>query len=323
MITNNSGSSSIANSWDTYWQGTGDIGAYSSGGVNHPAILAFWDEFFEGVKQNYAQPGIIDIASGNGAVVERALAIYGDEYSNFTCLDVSDAAITNILNRFPGVKGLVTDACSIPLGSASFDIATSQFGVEYAGLEAINEVARLLTNGGRLALLIHCEAGSIHQECLESLDATIQLQKSRFIPYAIEMFRAGFEAVHGADRAPYEAAGKQLAPAIGALEAVMKQYGQHVAGDTITRLYNDVAQIHQNIQQYDPADVLDWLGRMEDELDAYAERMSSMSDSAVDSETFEQICEGLQSRGFTIQNAEPLMTSDQAVPLAWVLIATK
>ena len=62
---------------------------------------------------------------------------------------------------------------------------------------------------------------------------------------------------------------------------------------------------------------------MEDELDAYAERMSSMSDSAVDSETFEQICEGLQSRGFTIQNAEPLMTSDQAVPLAWVLIATK
>ena len=323
MNKNNSESSQVANSWDTYWHGTGDIGAYSIGGVNHPAILTFWDEFFQGVEQGYTKPKVIDIASGNGAVVERALATFGDEQPDFTCLDVSDAAITNIRERFPQVKGLVTDARSIPLDSGSFDVATSQFGVEYAGLEAINEVARLLAPGGRLALLIHSEAGSIHRECVESLDAVVQLKESRFIPYAIEMFRAGFEAVRGANRAPYEAAGKQLAPAIGALEAIMKQYGQHVAGDTIARLYSDVGQIHQEIQHYEPAEVLDWLSRMDGELDAYAGRMSSMSDSAVDSEAFEKICDELRNRDYTIERAEPLIASDQDLPLAWVLIATK
>jgi len=323
MKKHNSESSQVANSWDAYWHGTGDIGAYSRGGVNHPTILTFWDGFFQGVKQNYSMPKIVDIASGNGAVVERALATLGGEQANFTCLDVSGAAITNIRDRFPQVKGLVTDARSIPLDSGSFDIATSQFGVEYAGLEAINEVARLLAPGGRLALLIHSEAGSIHRECVESLDAVVQLKASRFIPYAIEMFSAGFKAVSGADRGPYEAAGKQLAPAIEALEAIMKQYGQHVAGDTIARLYNDVGQIHQEIQNYEPAEVLDWLSRMDGELDAYTGRMSSMSDSAVDSKTFRQICDELRSRGFTTECAEPLMAPDQNLPLAWVLIATK
>jgi len=323
MKKHNSDSSQVADSWEAYWHGTGDIGAYSIGGVNHPTILTFWDGFFQGVKQDYSTPKIIDIASGNGAVVERALATFSAEQANFTCLDVSGAAITNIRDRFPQVKGLVTDARSIPLDSGSFDIATSQFGVEYAGLEAINEVARLLAPGGRLALLIHSEAGSIHRECVESLDAVVQLKESRFIPYAIEMFSAGFKAVSGADRAPYEAAGKQLAPAIGVLEAIMKQYGQHVAGDTIARLYNDVGQIHQEIQNYEPAEVLNWLSRMDGELDAYAGRMSSMSESAIDSDTFEQICDGLRSGDYTIEREEPLMSTDQDFPLAWVLIATK
>ncbi len=323
MNKNNPDNSQVAANWDTYWHGTGDIGAYSSGGVNHPAILAFWDEFFQTVKQEYITPKIIDIASGNGAVVERALATFGDEQPDFTCLDVSDAAITNIQSRFPHVNSIVTDARSIPLDSGSFDIASSQFGVEYAGLEAVNEVARLLATGGRLAFLLHSQAGSIHRECVESLDAIVQLQNSQFIPYAIEMFSAGFKAVRGADRAPYETAAKKLAPAITTLEAIMKQYGQHVAGDTIARLYHDVGQIHQRIQHYEPTEILDWLNRMEGELDAYAGRMASMSESAINDESFEQIKDGLHYRDYTIERAEPLMTPDQDLPLAWMLIARK
>jgi SAM-dependent methyltransferase len=236
---------------------------------------------------------------------------------------VSDAAITNIRNRFPRIHGLVADARSIPLDSGGFDIVTSQFGVEYAGLEAIDEAARLLAPGGRFALLLHNQAGSIHQECEESLDAIVRLQESRFIPYAIDMFSAGFDAVRGADRAPYEAAAKQLAPAIGALETIMQEYGQHVAGDTIGRLYSDVGQIHQRIQHYDPGEILDWLNRINGELDAYAGRMSSMSNCAVDSETFAQIVDGLRNRDYTIVRAEPLTIPDHELPLAWALIATK
>lgn len=313
----------VADSWDTYWHGTGDAGNYSIGGVNHPAIRAFWDEFFQAVKQDYSAPKIIDIASGNGAVVERAMAIFGDQHADFTCLDISDAAIANIRDRFPHVHGIVTDARSIPLDSGSYEIVTSQFGVEYAGLEAINEVARLVAPNGRLALLLHSQAGSIHRECVESLDAIIRLQESRLIPYAIEMFSAGFEAVRGANRAPYEAAAKKLAPAVGVLEDIMTQYGLQVADNTISSLYNDVAQIHQEIQHYEPGDVLDWLNRMEGELDAYSGRMSSMNDSAIDSDTFKKICDGLRGHDYKIQHAVPLVVPDHELPLAWALIATK
>ena len=41
MIKAKSDYSQVEQSWDNYWQGSGDAGAYSSGGVNHPAILAF------------------------------------------------------------------------------------------------------------------------------------------------------------------------------------------------------------------------------------------------------------------------------------------
>lgn len=323
MVDPKSDSAQIAQSWNAYWHGTGDIGAYSSGGVNHPAIRTFWDEFFQTVKRDYVAPAIIDIASGNGAVIERALTVFGEEQAHFTCLDVSDAAITNIRSRFPSVRTITADASSIPLDSAGFDIATSQFGVEYAGLEAIDEAARLLAAGGRLALMLHNQAGSIFDECAASQDAIVQLQESHFIPYAIEMLSAGFKACRGADRAPYEAAATRLNPAVQALEGIMQQYGEHVAGDTIARLYGDVDRIHREIQCYEPGEVLDWLNRMDSELEAYAGRMSSMCQSALDREKFDQICAGLRSRNCTMEHAGPLLAPDHDLPLAWVLVAVK
>lgn len=310
-------------SWDTYWQGTGDVGAFTSGGASHPVIRKFWDEFFNTAQQNYENPELIDIASGNGAVVESALAVLNGKQTEITSLDISAAAIENINSRFPTVKGIVSDACSVPREAGSFDIVTSQFGVEYAGQDAIFEAARLVADSGLLALLLHSESGSIYQECKQSLGAIEQLQTSQFITLAIEMFDAGFKAVRGADRAPYESAAKKLAPAIAELEAIMKQYGQHVAGDTISRLYNDVGQIHQRIQHYQPDDILNWLKRLDGELNAYKERMSSMCQSAINSANFEQIKAGLIVRNFSIESSDPLDVADHELPMAWVLIAKK
>ncbi|HJP38142.1 MAG: DUF4826 family protein [Gammaproteobacteria bacterium] len=319
----------VAASWDAYWQGSGDAGAYSSGGVNHPAILSFWDECFAAMQQAYSGdpaqktpgPKILDIASGNGAVIERALAIFANDRPAITCLDASDAAVTNIRNRFPGIDGLVADAGSIPLDSGGFDAVTSQFGVEYAGLKAIGEAARLVAPGGRLTLLLHNQASSIHRECAASLDAIKRLQASGFIPHAIEMLTAGFAACRGADRAPYDEAATRLVPAVQTLDAIMTEHGEQVAGDTIARLYSDVDRIHSRMQHYQPEEVLGWLNRMDSELEAYAQRMSSMCRSAISSETFDQVCADLCRQGFTLQRAESLAGSEDGLPLAWVLIA--
>jgi len=310
-------------SWDTYWHGSLHGAAYTSGGISHPAILSFWDEFFKAAMKQYETPNIIDIGSGNGAVVECAKSAFGGQLPDFTCLDISTSAINILKDRFSGVHGVVADACSIPLDSAGFDIATSQFGIEYAGLEAIDEVARLVAPGGQLALLLHNKAGGIHKECAASLDAIERVQEAAFIPYSITMFEEGFAACRGTDRAKYEDAAKQLAPAIRTLESIITQYGEHVAGDTVIRLYEDVGRIHERIQYYEPTEVLGWLERMDGELQAFAGRMASMCNAAIDSATFGRLCERLRGQGYSTKQAEPLAVSDQELPLAWALIAVR
>jgi SAM-dependent methyltransferase len=316
-------SSQVAKSWDAYWHGTGDIGAFSTGGASHPAILSFWNDFFQQINQAGDDPVMIDLASGNGAVVEGALAVFGEEKAGITCVDVSEAAIANIRSRFPDVNGVVADARSVPLDSGDFDIVTSQFGIEYAGIEAIDEAARLVAAGGWLTLLLHNSEGGIHHQCAVNLEAVTRVRESRFIPYSAEMFRTGFAAIKGADRAPYDESAGRLGPAIQDVEAVMEEYGQNVADDTIVRLYNDVGKIHSRLQHYDAEEILSWINRMEEELEAYAGRMSSMCESSIDGETFERICSGLVGQGFSIDTAGPLLAVDSDVPLAWALIANK
>jgi len=315
--------SPVARNWDAYWHGTADAGAFSGGGASHPAVLAFWNEFFQFVNEESGDLAMIDLASGNGAVVEGALAFFGEGKARITCVDISEAAIENIRSRFPGVSGMVADAGSVPLDSGSFDIVSSQFGIEYAGIEAIDEAARLVAEDGWLTLLLHNSDGSIHHQCATNLEAVKRVQQSRFVQKSIQMFRTGFEAVRGADRAPYDESARRLDPAVRELEAVMEQFGRGVADQTINRLYSDVAKMHSRIQHYDPPEVLDWLVRMEGELETYAGRMSSMCESSLDGAMFERICGGLVDQGFTIETAGPLMAVDEKVPLAWALIARK
>lgn len=320
---NDPDSSNLSRSWDAYWAGTGTTGAFSSGGVSHPAIDACWNTLFSDLDRRDAGYALLDIATGNGAVVERALAGPAGDSFRVTCVDISDAAIDNVVARFPGVTGIVADAREIPLDDAGFDLVTSQFGVEYAGLAAITEAARLVAPAGRLVMLLHTDTGSIHQECSDSLAAITALQEARFVPLARVFFDAGFNAVRGGDRAAYDDAGRKLAPAVQAAEQIISRFGEDVAGGTVAKLYADVGRIHERIQYFDADEVLQWITAMEAELDAYNARMASMMNAAIDRQTFDKICRQLEDDGFELQSADALRPAGEDMPLAWILIAMR
>ncbi len=103
----------------------------------------------------------------------------------------------------------------------------------------------------------------------------------------------------------------------------MTEYGQGVAGDTIARLYSDVGRIHSKLPEYEPDEVLGWLASMERELQAYARRMSSMMGAAITEDAFSDLCGQLTSSGFSLDRSEPLLTTGQASPLAWILVARR
>ena len=63
--------------WGTYWQGAGGRAAVTHAGVASQVLGAFWRNFFSAAKRNIPQAKILDLASGNGAVVEACLAGVG------------------------------------------------------------------------------------------------------------------------------------------------------------------------------------------------------------------------------------------------------
>lgn len=310
-------------SWDKYWHGTGTAEAFSAGGASHPGIQVFWSDFFQSITGRYAPPRHVDLATGNGAVVEASLNLLANDKPTVTCVDISESAIRNVEARFPGVVGVVSDAASIPLDDYGFDVVTSQFGIEYAGPDAVPEAARLVAPGGALGLLMHIEDGIVHKECEDSLAAIKAIRESDFVALAIELFRNGFAAVRGADRAPYDAAGSNFAPAVSAAERIMDEYGDDVAGGSIAKLYDDIARIHSRMPNYDPDEVLGWLSTMDDEMAGYSARMSSMLATASSRSAFEQVCAQLQSSGLKISMANELLVGEETRPLAWALVATR
>ncbi len=308
--------------WDSYWNGSQDRASFGSGGINHPAISAFWATFFKAAGTQLRTTKTIDVASGTGAVVAAAHQAV-ENPGSFTCLDASEAAIATLQKNNPSVNVLVADALSIPLPDASFDLATSQFGVEYAGRDAVKEMIRLLSPNGRIALVMHSDTSIIFEESNASLDAVARLESSQFIPLAIEMFEFGFAIFHGAKPDKFEVAALKLKPAFKSLEPIMDEHGTHVAGDTICELYNEVARIQGRMKHHDQTEVLQWLKTMGEELQAYKGRMASMQDAALDEQGFSSLCDTLRDHQFDIQQAELLRVPNHPLPLAWLLTAQR
>ncbi|MDZ7770534.1 MAG: class I SAM-dependent methyltransferase [Woeseiaceae bacterium] len=86
---------------------------------------------------------LIDIAGGSGSVVERATNSLGERLEELACVDLSPSAMKLLEQRFPGVHAVVADARDTGLESGRYDVVTSQFGMEYAGLDSIDEMMRL------------------------------------------------------------------------------------------------------------------------------------------------------------------------------------
>ncbi len=323
---NNQNKKDTTQGWNTYWRGASDGEAFTSGGLSHPGFPAFWamalGEFLAANADHDSDARILDIATGSGAVIEALSLLPGAKLENVSCVDISEAAIDGVKSRFPDISGVVAEANDIPLEAGQFDLITSQFGIEYAGLTAIDEAVRLLAPGGSLLFLMHIQSGALYRECSAAVDALRRTQQSGFIQLTRNFFDAGFAAVRGADRAPYEAAARALNPAIQELEAILAEHGEHVAGDTIVTLHSTVQTIHSRIQHYNPDEAQGWLKTMEEEIPKHEERMASMRDSALDEDAFKGVCEDLTNKGLTIDRAQASYVESDELPIAWVLQAT-
>ena len=315
--------------WDAYWQNAASASAHKQGGPQDEVLERYWLGFFaEILPRLEIDSRMLDIACGNGAVpgfacgVLRDLGRVGD--AAVYGLDGSPAALGEMRRRHPGIQGLAAHGASLPFRDNSLDLVSSQFGLEYAGADAVMEAARVVKPGGMFCAILHLHGGAIFQECEVNLKAINGVRASRLLPCFEALFHAALALQQGrADRDSFLAADKSFAAAVAAVEDVFRHWGKTVADGMLLRLYTDVAHMYRRLKYYDQAEVFAWIGNMGRELDAYAGRMASMLEAALDESGLERLTGQLTGEHFLIHRRETLNMGPQARPAAWVVVAEK
>jgi len=318
---------SFADDWDVYWRGKKEADPQSDAGPQDEAPSEFWKAFFAEEFPRHSNLQFLDAACGHGAVTEIALAT-ADALAisdmKLACMDYSASAVQALKEKFPGVSGVACDARDTPFSDGPFNIVASQFGLEYAGLEAFEEAARLVATHGVLVALLHIKKGAIFDECAATLSAIQSIQESRLLPLAREAFDAGFAVARGnAPQSRFLEADKNFAPAVEALKQTLRKHGPLLAGSMIHRMGTDLGQMYQRIEAYVPQEFHAWLDRTDAELAAYAGRMQSMVDAALDETEVRNLSERVASKGLTVDTYDMLRMRNNNEPASWIFIARR
>lgn len=290
--------------WSEYWEQDGTQGEVfvSIKGKRHPALAEHWRAFFADID---ADSSVLDIASGAGSIFASLPDEHGfDLYAS----DIAAAALELLSGRITDVTTVVSSADSLPFGDATFDVVVSQFGIEYAGIDAFAEAARVVASGGRLAVLAHIRDGYIDASNKAQLAEAILARDSGFIARAVELTRAAF-GNDPARLAREEEAFVSLIQALG--QAVIRcKRGVH------SHLLGGFRRLYENRRHYDAADIVQWLEGMDDEVARAIDRLSRMRNAALSEEDIRTVQGDLQNFGLNDVQAEPFMAGHKR-PVAW------
>lgn len=239
--------------WSDYWRSgrTDVMTVQTASGPVAFDTRPVWTNWF----QTFA-PGarLLDLATGNGQVAGYASAAATAGGKAFTVTGVDYADVEAAAAGMPADCRLLGGVAleKLPFPAASFDGASSQFGIEYADTRAaLLELARVLTPGGRAMMLIHHADSVITRQTADQITAyDTVLGKSGAIRHARRAFTAHLKGLPaaGAEAALREAVGRaadQLQPTpafdpvrymVGYLDDLARGVATYEPGSALARL---------------------------------------------------------------------------------------
>ncbi len=297
--------------WSEYWAQADTEGEVFVGkdGSSHPKLAEFWTAQFAGLS---AGARVVDLACGAGSVFAHlaeptSLELHG--------LDTSGEALELLLQRLPSVKTQIGSVSEPGYDSHSFDLVVSQFGIEYAGVDAFAAAARLVAAGGRFAALVHLKDGHIDQKNQRLLAGAKVAQASEFADRALDLVKAGIMG----DKAAQDSAADAFVPAERSLgaEVMTNRNGLHA------QLYTGFRHLFEQRQHYQPQDILLWLAKSKDALDTAFIRLESMCMAALSGDQINEVKGQLEAEGLAALEIEPFATPNNSLPIAWAITATR
>jgi len=150
--------------WDRYWQSDRIASCFDGAGARNydDVIAAGWRAFFSDLRQ---QARMIDLCTGNGAIAVMAAGMNKD--FSITAVDAADidppAYVTRNREEMAAIRFVGrTEVEALPFPEGSFDVAISQYGLEYSDLaRSVPEMARVLAPGGQARLVVHAAEGIV------------------------------------------------------------------------------------------------------------------------------------------------------------------
>lgn len=159
--------------WDNYWE----LGYITSFGSkfekNYVGIIEkVWTDFFSNIT---AESKILDLATGNGAVLKLALNQMSDGCET-ELVGIDYSQIRSTSTRIKLMSGVNVEA--LPFKSGSFTHVTSQFGIEYSDFKkSLPEVAQVLKKSGRFQFICHHSSSVILSDNRNAFHCTSDLLK--------------------------------------------------------------------------------------------------------------------------------------------------
>ena len=208
--------------------------------------------------------------------------------------------------------GATASVSQLPFRDASFDIVVSQFGIEYAGTEAFGEAARVLAPGGAAQFIIHYRGGGIDRECSGNARVLRDVLDAGF-------FNVGLDAVSGPN---YEASAVEL-------QRIMTGLAAHLDGEPlaakqlVARLLPDMATLVGRRHAYRLEDAAGWIEAMRREVVRYAERMTAMTDCALDIGGVRSAAQFFKDVGANVEEPSALTPGGKTEPAAWLVKAER
>jgi SAM-dependent methyltransferase len=303
--------------WSDYWQSGSTEHALPDDSPGTQALAAFWEDIARSLAQR-THGQVLDLACGGGFVSRRLSAALNGSDWQLLALDLAEPALQQLQSATQQhVLGVAGDAGRPPFANASLQAVVSQFGIEYAGRDAIAAAGDLLAPGGELTCLLHHAGSPITTTCRQNARVLETTLSSGLLTNLSELFTL-MRRSRGQSPA-FKAAEAALQDAVKAVEALIRTGPVCAAMGRVRRLYQDVAQLYSRALAYDPAEALAWIRGTETQLRSYHARMQGMLDAALAVEELETLRSALRQRGLEIQTLKALEVGMQ--PLAWQLKA--
>jgi hypothetical protein len=297
--------------WNIYWHADNvDSCVASASKRDAEAIGQLWQDF---AADQSSAASVLDLATGNGTVPLALLQ--GNESLQITGVDKADIDPLKFLSS-PGLLAKVEfvggiDICSMPFEADSFDALTSQFGIEYAPLEAaISSAAAVLKTAGNLKFLMHHSDSEIVTPARLKIREMASLLHYGGLIHCLDAFLKGEQRID-----ELEAAGKQhLDSGAGRSSKISGQ------------IFEGVERVIQSLQQGDRGAAEELALVMATRLRADHDRLTQLTDAALTEQQMQQLSDQLEEANVVVGQLKPLIihesSEDQAL-IGWQISGQK